>query len=159
MRVVHRPESRLCSSTFTNLSSATGQRLYTIRVKLFAEQLCAHTGMLQSSCKPLLTTSGVHGLPALVPARRPGRRRLRCCNAQPAGFGPAVTLSGRQSPGLKEQYVVSCEIRHGAGGSTGTYVLPHKPDLQGKDVRANWNAVALAFLGDSVWEVFCVKNC
>jgi len=25
--------------------------------------------------------------------------------------------------------------------------------LQGKDVRANWNAVALAFLGDTVWEV------
>ena len=32
-------------------------------------------------------------------------------------------------------------------------VLPPIPDLQGKDVRANWNAVALAFLGDTVWEV------
>lgn len=49
-------------------------------------------------------------------------------------------------------------LEHGAGGSTGTHVLPHKPNLQGKDVRANWNAVALAFLGDSVWEVCFGKN-
>jgi 23S rRNA maturation mini-RNase III len=32
-------------------------------------------------------------------------------------------------------------------------VLPPVPFLDGKAVRANWNAVALAFLGDSVWEV------
>ncbi len=32
-------------------------------------------------------------------------------------------------------------------------VLPPAPDLKGKGVRANWNATALAFLGDSVWEV------
>ena len=32
-------------------------------------------------------------------------------------------------------------------------VLPPIPDLQGKDIRANWNAVTLAFLGDTVWEV------
>lgn len=32
-------------------------------------------------------------------------------------------------------------------------ILPPVPHLEGKDVRANWNATALAFLGDSVWEV------
>jgi 23S rRNA maturation mini-RNase III len=32
-------------------------------------------------------------------------------------------------------------------------VLPPMPFLQGKDVKANWNATALAYLGDSVWEV------
>lgn len=32
-------------------------------------------------------------------------------------------------------------------------VLPPVPNLEGKDVRANWNATALAYLGDAVWEV------
>lgn len=38
-----------------------------------------------------------------------------------------------------------------AGGGAG--MLPAPPDLSGKVVRANWNATALAYLGDSVWEV------
>ena len=37
--------------------------------------------------------------------------------------------------------------------SDGNPILPPVPNLDGKDVRANWNATALAFLGDSVWEV------
>ncbi|KAA6420585.1 MAG: RNA binding, partial [Trebouxia sp. A1-2] len=37
-------------------------------------------------------------------------------------------------------------------------VLPPIPDLQGKDVRANWNAVALAFLGDTVWELYARRR-
>lgn len=31
--------------------------------------------------------------------------------------------------------------------------MPPPPDLGGKDPRKYWNATALAFLGDSVWEV------
>lgn len=31
--------------------------------------------------------------------------------------------------------------------------LPNPPNLHGKSPRKFWNAVALAFLGDSVWEV------
>lgn len=46
-----------------------------------------------------------------------------------------------------------CSAFHVAGTSNLRPVLPPVPDLQGKDVRANWNAVALAFLGDTVWEV------
>ncbi|KAL3138810.1 hypothetical protein ABBQ32_005650 [Trebouxia sp. C0010 RCD-2024] len=90
--------------------------------------------MPSSCCRPLLTATGAHRLLYLVPA--PGRRRVSCCNAsQPVGFGPkpAVPITG---------------------GSTSRRVLPPVPDLQGKDVRANWNAVALAFLGDSVWELY-----
>lgn len=32
-------------------------------------------------------------------------------------------------------------------------VLPPPPDLGGKHPRKSWNATALAYLGDSVWEV------
>lgn len=32
-------------------------------------------------------------------------------------------------------------------------VMPPPPDLGGKSPRKSWNALALAFLGDSVWEV------
>ena len=32
-------------------------------------------------------------------------------------------------------------------------VVPPGLDLKGKQPRAHWNAVALAFLGDSIWEV------
>lgn len=123
------------------------------------KQLCTASPlrwhMLQSSCQPLLTARGLHAVPCLVPGRccaRAGRRGY--CNAQPAGFGPAVPFSGMRLHGthhLVTQYFLG--MKCSAGGSTSTLVLPHKPDLQGKDVRANWNAVALAFLGDSVWEV------
>ena len=38
--------------------------------------------------------------------------------------------------------------------------LPPPLDLQGKNPRAHWNAIALAFLGDSLWEVLsCCANC
>lgn len=120
--------------------------------------------MLQSSGKPPVTARGVHGVACLVPARycARARRNLRCCNAQPAGFGPAVPFSGMHPLGLQYflYYAIlsTLSMQCGAGGSTSTHVLPHKPNLQGKDVRANWNAVALAFLGDSVWEVCLSEN-
>jgi hypothetical protein len=34
-----------------------------------------------------------------------------------------------------------------------TDVLPPPPDLNGKKPQRSWNATALAFLGDGVWEV------
>lgn len=36
-------------------------------------------------------------------------------------------------------------------------LLPPSAQLQGKAVKAKWNAVSLAFLGDSVWEV-CITT-
>jgi hypothetical protein len=32
-------------------------------------------------------------------------------------------------------------------------MLPRPPDLRGKSPRSSWNATALAFMGDAVWEV------
>ncbi|CAL8461802.1 g1333 [Coccomyxa elongata] len=40
----------------------------------------------------------------------------------------------------------------------GNPILPPVPNLDGKDVRANWNATALAFLGDSVWELYVRRH-
>jgi len=47
----------------------------------------------------------------------------------------------------------SQNIRATCAAGAGAAVLPAPPDLSGKVVRANWNATALAYLGDSVWEV------
>ena len=57
------------------------------------------------------------------------------------------------SPALIWVMCLRCSAFTVAGTSNLRPVLPPIPDLQGKDVRANWNAVALAFLGDTVWEV------
>lgn len=54
---------------------------------------------------------------------------------------------------LKLLYYSTSELVGGAGPPGARATLPPIPDLQGKDVRANWNAVTLAFLGDTVWEV------
>ncbi|DBA72086.1 hypothetical protein WJX79_005192 [Trebouxia sp. C0005] len=66
------------------------------------------------------------------------RRSRSCCrcSAIPVGFGQPGPL----------------------GVSNLRPVLPPIPDLQGKDVRANWNAVALAFLGDTVWELYARRR-
>ncbi|KAK9846419.1 hypothetical protein WJX81_003426 [Elliptochloris bilobata] len=37
-------------------------------------------------------------------------------------------------------------------------IMPPPPNLQGKTVRANWNATALAYLGDSVWELYVRRH-
>jgi hypothetical protein len=45
---------------------------------------------------------------------------------------------------------------HASGSSSDTKVgvwLPPPADLQGKAPQKHWNATALAYLGDSVWEV------
>ena len=56
----------------------------------------------------------------------------------------------------------------GSGGSGGSmsrdeWRVPLPPHLHGKAPRKHWNANALAFLGDSVWEVswpsWCVCVC
>ncbi|EIE25234.1 ribonuclease III [Coccomyxa subellipsoidea C-169] len=57
-------------------------------------------------------------------------------NAAVKGFGPAAPTG-----------LVDCNP-----------VLPPVPNLEGKDVRANWNATALAFLGDSVWELYVRRH-
>ncbi|KAK9814920.1 hypothetical protein WJX73_002089 [Symbiochloris irregularis] len=37
-------------------------------------------------------------------------------------------------------------------------VVPPPPDLKGKAPRVSWNAVALAYLGDSVWELYARRH-
>lgn len=92
--------------------------------------------MRRSLCKPLYITTNpcrVRQAVSRCPSTRYMQRNCQC-NAHPFGFGPPLKPAGLiegRSP-----------------------VLPPEPDLKGKDVRANWNAVALAFLGDTVWELY-----
>ena len=64
---------------------------------------------------------------------------------------------------VKEPYCASSDsdcarqvyntLLRGAHSAAHLSVLPPGLDLGGKKPRAHWNAVALAFLGDSIWEV------
>lgn len=71
------------------------------------------------------------------------------------------------APRLRAWSSLKCSptSKAGAGfGKPNTYptgrqdLLPSSPGLQGRTVRAKWNAVSLAFLGDSVWELY-VRRC
>lgn len=113
--------------------------------------------MRRSLCKPLYITTSPCRVRQAVP-RCPSTRYMQrnCqCNAHPFGFGPplkpAGTCSKSPCPYWSPCSVAVCDPGLIEGRSP---VLPSEPDLKGKDVRANWNAVALAFLGDTVWELY-----
>ncbi len=81
----------------------------------------------------------------------PGRSGLRAV-CLPKGFGTVA------SPGkLKLTWAMCCimnvvqPIVLGAAETSPT-IFP-SPLLSGSEIRAKWNAVSLAFIGDSVWEV------
>jgi ribonuclease-3 family protein len=56
--------------------------------------------------------------------------------------------------------ITSSSERGGGGGSMqrDTWRVPIPPHLHGKAPRRHWNANALAFLGDSVWELYARRR-
>lgn len=46
------------------------------------------------------------------------------------------------------------DTRSGVGSVPQLETLPTPPDLEGRQARQSWNASSLAFLGDSVWELY-----
>ncbi len=74
------------------------------------------------------------------------------CNLQSSLSGTCHLQAAMPLPAV---LVPECKPKHRAtcAAGAGAAVLPAPPDLSGKVVRANWNATALAYLGDSVWEV------
>jgi hypothetical protein len=80
-------------------------------------------------------------------ARRTPARNPQTASAayHPPGSSAVAFFCARSS--ASHDICLMCAV--GAGAA----VLPAPPDLSGKVVRANWNATALAYLGDSVWEV------
>lgn len=72
----------------------------------------------------------------------PERRRRPCCH--------------RPSP---QRCLAASTCSDDLGGAVAATppVLPAPPHLQGKAPRKHWNALALAFLGDGVWEVSAVS--
>eukprot|EP00884_Botryococcus_braunii_P019233 jgi/Botrbrau1/5994/Bobra.104_1s0024.1 len=92
---------------------------------------------------------------------------IRCFyQSSPLFHRPSATLTtsgARKAPVLKRLVRMRRTLRNAAGfGSNSEMIeedgerwLPPFPHVKNTLLRSSWNASALAFLGDSVWELYC----
>lgn len=120
--------------------------------------------LLSAMAQPARSTAAQHLAPPppLPPPCRAARLRplqRRRPRLQPACSSAATLSSADEEPVLSEDEPLSDSEAPSTSAPSGgsmrrdQWRVPLPPHLHGKAPRRHWNANALAFLGDSVWEV------
>ena len=86
-------------------------------------------------------------------ARQAAQWRYPICMKRAASLkGDVCELAGSEEP------LLASPPQTDAQSVAVESMLPAPPNLGGKKPRTSWNATALAFMGDAVWEVGCLTS-
>ena len=136
-----------------------GQRLFKRPGQTLLKHLCrCYTLMLKVSSRIPLPSAGIAAAP-----RATHRQRLRRLGPITSGESPVPRGFGAFSSSITGSLITStwdqtpvrttCQTSRPSFSVDLPELLPSSPQLPSATVKAKWNAVSLAFLGDSVWEV------